>query len=324
MAKVVLGLGTSHSPQLSTPPEMWPLRAEQVDRKNPELLDSEGRQKSFEVLEAETDPSIEKELTPEKMKARFDACQQGIAKVGEVLAKAAPDVLVMIGDDQEEYLHDDNMPALLVYWGEEVRNIPRRSSTTAGQVSDWGYGEERIFPGAPNLGKHLIGSLIGQGFDVAHSRQFPPSQGVGHAFGFVYTRIMNGRTLPTIPVMLNTYYPPNQPTPKRCYEIGKSLRSAIESWDSDARVAVIGSGGLSHFVINEDLDRKVLKAMQDKDVQTLTTLPGAHLNSGTSETRNWIAAAGAFEHLDMKLIDYVPCYRSRARTGCAMAFAYWE
>jgi 3-O-methylgallate 3,4-dioxygenase len=48
------------------------------------------------------------------------------------------------------------------------------------------------------------------------------------------------------------------------------------------------------------------------------------LNSGTSEIRNWIATAGAVEHLDMKLIDYVPCYRSPAGTGCAMGFAEWS
>ena len=38
-------------------------------------------------------------------------------------------------------------------------------------------------------------------------------------------------------------------------------------------------------------------------------------------SRNWIAAAGAMEHLDMEVLDYVPCYRSEAGTGVGMAFA---
>jgi 3-O-methylgallate 3,4-dioxygenase len=89
-------------------------------------------------------------------------------------------------------------------------------------------------------------------------------------------------------------------------------------------VAVIGSGGLSHFVIDEELDQQLLKAMQAKDHEVLSALPQRRLNSGTSEVRNWIATAGAVEHLGMTLVDYVPCYRSPAGTGCAMGFAEWR
>jgi 3-O-methylgallate 3,4-dioxygenase len=101
------------------------------------------------------------------------------------------------------------------------------------------------------------------------------------------------------------------------------VRGAIEAWPSDARVAVIASGGLSHFVIDEELDHQVLKALQEKDAEALGALPRRRMNSGTSEIRNWIVAAGAVEHLPMTLIDYVPCYRSPAGTGCAMGFAQW-
>jgi hypothetical protein len=88
-------------------------------------------------------------------------------------------------------------------------------------------------------------------------------------------------------------------------------------------VAVIASGGLSHFVIDEELDHQVIKGLKDQDVELLFSIPREKLNSGNSEIRNWIAAAGAVEHLDMKLIDYVPCYRSPAGTGGAMGFARW-
>src|SRR5206468_5270982 len=139
----------------------------------------------------------------------------------------------------------------------------------------------------------------------------------------IYRRIMNGMTIPTVPMMLNTYYPPNQPTPKRCYALGQALRQAVESWPSDKRVAVIASGGLSHFVIDEELDHQIITAMQHNDAAALSSIPKERLNSGNSEIRNWIATAGAVEHLKMQLIDYVPCYRSPAGTGCAMGFAQW-
>jgi hypothetical protein len=126
-----------------------------------------------------------------------------------------------------------------------------------------------------------------------------------------------------MPIMQNTYDPPNQPRPRRAYAFGIALRNAIETWKSNARVAVLGSGGFSHFVLDEDLDHKALKALQEKDVDTIASLPLERLQSGTSEIWNWITTAGAVQHLEMDIFDYVPCYRSPAGTGCAMAFAQW-
>ena len=60
-----------------------------------------------------------------------------------------------------------------------------------------------------------------------------------------------------------------------------------------------------------------------KDVDAIASLPLERLQSGTSEIRNWFTTAGAVQHLDMEVFDYVPCYRSLAGTGCAMAFAQW-
>ena len=89
-------------------------------------------------------------------------------------------------------------------------------------------------------------------------------------------------------------------------------------------MGVLATGGLSHFVIDENLDRGVIKALEEKDHEHLPTLPTELLNAGNSEIRNWITTAAMVQDKDMKLIDYVPCYRSEASTGCAMAFAYWD
>jgi 3-O-methylgallate 3,4-dioxygenase len=326
MARIVLGLATSHSPQLSTPPDLWPLHGER-DKRNPELLDTDGRHVSYDELLAKASPSLAGEVTTAKWQARYDACQQGIATLAKVLEQVSPDILVIFGDDQEELFSDENMPAMLVYWGEELLNRPHYANAASPglRAAAWAYGEmDKIYPVATNLGRHLIESLVGAGFDVAHSRKLKPGEGMGHAFSFVYGRLLNGKTIPTVPIMVNTYYPPNQPTPKRCFDLGRAVRAAIETWPNDARVAVIGSGGLSHFVIDEELDQQILKAMQAKDAEVLSALPQRRLNSGTSEVRNWISTAGAVEHLDMTLIDYVPCYRSPAGTGCAMGFAEWR
>ena len=321
MAKIVLGVATSHSPLLSTPWDQWGVHA-QRDLKNPRLLGPDGVQRPYaEQLEL-APPTMPGELTPEKWQARWEACQKAIAHLAETVEKAAPDVIVAIGDDQHELYHEDNFPAISVYWGEQVSNIPRHSN---GSVTAWAYqGEAPMhLPGQPGLGLHLIESLMDESFDITNSQKFPEGQGIPHAWGFLQRRILNDRPIPMVPLLLNTYYEPNQPRVGRCYDLGEAVRRAVESWDSDARVAVMASGGLSHFMVLEEFDQAVLNAMQENDRETLTSIPEKMFKTGTSETKNWIAASAALSELQMKVVDYVPCYRTPAGTGCGMAFAEW-
>jgi 3-O-methylgallate 3,4-dioxygenase len=146
---------------------------------------------------------------------------------------------------------------------------------------------------------------------------------VGHAFSFLYRRILPGGKLPMVPVMVNTYYPPNQPTPKRCYAFGQAVRKAVESWDSNQRVAIMASGGLSHVVIDEEIDEMTIDGLRSKKPEILWRLPRERLWGGTSEILNWIALAGAVESMELKYLEYVTTYRSPAATGCGMGFAYW-
>jgi hypothetical protein len=170
----------------------------------------------------------------------------------------------------------------------------------------------------------VVEHLSVEEFDVTALTRQPAGRSLGHAFTFPRRRLMTERIIPMLPVALNAYYPPNVPSPRRCFQFGRALRRAIESYPADLSVAVMASGGLSHFVIDEDLDRRILEALRDNDVDSLSTIPRRYMRSGTSETLNWIAAGGAVEHLAMDLIDYVPAYRSPAGTGVGMAFAVWR
>jgi hypothetical protein len=102
------------------------------------------------------------------------------------------------------------------------------------------------------------------------------------------------------------------------------LRRAVETWAPDARVAVIASGGLTHFVIDEDLDRGVLDSIAAKDAAGLAGIPRGKLRSGNSEILNWVTAAAVLEGLTPTILDYVPGYRTPAGTGTGMAFARWD
>ncbi len=334
MAKIVLGLGSSHGPQLALTPDLWYRRAD-ADRSNPELW-YHGRTYAFpDLVEERGTRTFADELSPEKATSRFEACQRAIAHLSSTLERAAPDVVVILGDDQHEAFDDDNMPAINVYWGDTIDDAPADSP-------DWGQAymyttaalgnppASRVsHPTDSGLGLHLIESLIGAGFDVAHSKYLPADRHhgtIGHAFYYVYRRLMNNDVIRNVPILLNTYYPPNQVPVKRCYLLGQKLREIINAWDSDTRVALVASGGLSHFVIEEDLDEQIIDGLKSKNQKKLTSLPDNRFHSGTSEIRSWIVAAGALAEteLEMKLVDYVPCYRTEAGTGCAMGFAEWQ
>ena len=92
---------------------------------------------------------------------------------------------------------------------------------------------------------------------------------------------------------------------------------------SASTLGVLASGGLSHFLVDEDFDRAILKACADKDAQFLKTLPRNKLHAGSSEILNWVAVAGAVEHLDFNWFEYVPGYRTPAGTGTGLSFATW-
>jgi hypothetical protein len=178
------------------------------------------------------------------------------------------------------------------------------------------------------LGNHLIETFVAHEFDVSRTNKMPEGRregAIGHAFYYVYRRLMDNRVIPNVPILVNTYYPPNVPGARRCYNFGKVLRKAIEDWDTDKRVAVFASGGLSHTVIEEELDRRILDGLLNDDVAKLTDYPDVRFRAGTSEIKNWVALAGTMSGtgLEPHIIDYIPCYRTEAGNGCAMGMAEW-
>jgi 3-O-methylgallate 3,4-dioxygenase len=329
MADIVLAIGTSHSPLLNSPAEDYPKHAA-IDASGRKLIDKNGQPCTYGELLAKADPAIKQQIEPQVLEQRAARCTQNIARLARELAAARLDALIIIGDDQHEQFFDDNMPAILIYWGDKIENNPLHMDEDAPQFwrkarSQFHEAEQpREYPVDSKLGLHLIEQLMGQGFDVSQSRRLAKEHGEGHAFGFVHRRMMNDAAIPIVPVALNTYFPPNQPRPRRCYELGQAIRAAVRNAPGAARVGILASGGLSHFTVDEELDRGVLAACKRNDGEALASIAVEKLNSGSSEIRNWIAVAGAASHLNNDWQEYIPCYRSAAGTGCGMGFALWK
>src|SRR5487761_160948 len=294
MADIVIGIASSHTPQLSSGVDMWPDHALR-DQRNPLL----GKDASYHTYE-------------------------------ETLAAADADLALVIGDDQRELFVDDGIPAFACFTGTELFDMAPDPETFAKlpkgiQAAYWTvHGEEKAaHPVARELSAHIAERLALADFDLTVFTKQPAGRTLGHAFTFPRYRLGLPATTPIVPVFVNTYYPPNVPSAARCHALGRELRQAVESWESGARVAVIASGGLTHFVIDETLDRGVLDAISARDAAALGAIPRDRLRSGNSEILNWVTAAGALEGLTATIVDYVPGYRTPAGTGTGMAFARW-
>jgi AcrR family transcriptional regulator len=335
MARIRFGIATSHGPMLSIPPEYWVDRVS-ADRENPRHF-FKGKTYTFDqMVELRRGERLADQITPEIAQARHERCQNAIRRLADFFDEHRPQVAVVIGNDQMEVFTGDHVPALAMFWGDYVEGHPRTpeflaklNRAVARAEADRTPPVYTQYPCLPALGKHMIEAAIAEGFDVAQLRRLTVGEiGVNsapHAYGFVYRRIMRDRVVPHVPVFVNTFYPPNQPPVARCFAFGRALARAVASWPEDWSVAVIASGGMTHFVVDEELDACILDGIKKGDVAALSRIPESMFQSGTSEIKNWIAAAGAMAEagLSLNLVDYVPCYRSEAGTGSAMGFAQW-
>ena len=328
MAQIVLGLGTSHTPMLLVDAEDLP-RYEENDRRIGELLDHNGAVTTFDALLVKSGDDLAATVTPQALAARHAAGQRGIATLADALATADLDAVVIIGDDQHEMIKDESIPPLMIYSAPAIRG--QRPPQPANRPAWVLKGSSRYYPAtatdypvAQPLAKHLTASLKSQGFGVWLAETKAKGAPMGHAFAFVETQLMPASPVPIVPVLLNALYPPNQPTPQQCLEIGEAIAKAVHSFPEDARIGIVASGGLSHFVVDEALDRGVIKALMERNDAALCALPLNKLNSGSAEIRNWICAAGALKSLRVDWIDYVPGYRTKAGTGTGLCFAIWR
>lgn len=330
--------------------ELWAVQGEQ-DKRNVGLVKMpEGKRVTYDELLAGADPNIAKVANIETYNRRVENIQSGLDELKQRFTHADPDVVVMIGDDQSEFFFDDNMPSINVFWGKEIKMLPRvirDGMSEAQKVSARAYGDkERTYPVEAGLGLHVIESLMDQDFDVSQSQYTKETYGgsigpatwyldskyttaerpfgLPHAFSFAIARWWNGKSPPILPITINTCYPPNWISARRAFALGQAVRRAVDAWDSDKTVAFATTGGLSHFVVDEELDRLALKGLTEGNGELLTALPRHRLQSATTEILNWVAVAGAMGDTRMETIVYEPGYRSAAGTGCGCAVGAWQ
>jgi 3-O-methylgallate 3,4-dioxygenase len=308
--------------------EHWQEMFDRVDRRAP-INDFDGAPRTFDELLQNLPPDAAAKISKDAQAERHHATMDAMDRLERDIAASNIDVLVIIGDDQREVFKDALRPAIAIYYGDTIRNAAAPQEPAA----DWYLQdqrkrmeekEDRQYPCHAGLATAIIQGLTARSFDITAMKSLEGGQYEGHAYSFIHRRFMAKGPIPIVPVILNTYYPPNQPSPQRCFDLGVAIRELIEAYPENIRVGILASGGLSHFLVNEALDRDVVTALQKKDYPALKGLPVNKLVSGSSEIRNWIATAGAVQHLSLDWIAYVPGYRSHALTGVGLCFAHWH
>lgn len=309
MAQLVAAFGSSHSPMLASRIEDWQTGFLARDKAR-QFVDFDGNACDYGTLLSRAPSDALERIAPEHLARRHGEAMAAMARLRDDVAAARLDALIVVGDDQEELFHHDNMPAFGIYYGQTIRGrLPYQKEII-----------ESDYPCNASLALHLIAGLQQDGFDLSVMRALRDGQREGHAYSFVH-RFYLPDGVPIVPVFLNAYYPPNQPSPARCLALGEALRRTIEAYPGGARIGVMASGGLSHFVVDEAFDHALIDALRRKDSAFFRNAPLTKLMSGSSEMRNWICLAGSLGTLDMAWVSYVPGYRTPALSGTGLCFA---
>ena len=164
MAELVLGIGTSHSPLLTFDAELWADRGAD-DMRNPALTLSDGRTMDYDTLLAERGPAFANDATPAQLGEQSRKSEEALVRLAKAIDDAEPDVVIIIGDDQDELYKLGNIPSLAVFCGDEI--VMRPLGEIIKEPPNWleravhGYAMDTAhrFPGAPEFALRLIEGL---------------------------------------------------------------------------------------------------------------------------------------------------------------------
>lgn len=223
----------------------------------------------------------------------------GFDPIHDWLRRVRPDVVVAFYNDHGLNFFLDKMPTFAIGAAAEYRNSDE----------GWGLPAFRPFAGDPRLSWHLIESLVEREFDPTTCQEML----VDHAFAIPMALLWPGGgpwPVRTVPISINTVQHP-LPSAARCFKLGQAIGRAIEAYDDDAKVLILGTGGLSHQLdgeragyINRDFDLLCMDKLVH-DPQALTGYSNTELvelaGSQGVELLMWLAARGALHESVSKL-----------------------
>jgi aromatic ring-opening dioxygenase catalytic subunit (LigB family) len=238
-------------------------------------------------------------------------------ELGRRLAAARPDAVVVVSDDHLHNFFLDNLPAFAIGAADSYQT----------PIEAWLKAEKRTLPGEARLGAYLIGEAMQAGFDPALSMQLTLDHGTLTPLELAGL----DRNMRVAPVLVNCTQPP-LPTMRRCLDLGRFIGAALKTYAGAGRVAVLGTGGLSHDVgtprmglVNEGFDRRFLELLAGGDDDALVAYAEDHVNeagNGAEEVRMWLVAHGVAS-AERRTLDIV-YYEALPEWYCGIGVAEWR
>jgi len=305
-----LGLACSHAPNVFIPPEHWEARYKGAIGDVPQPLAA--AKETMEVRRAYA----------ARIEAGFEALRRKVVAY-------KPDALIMVTDDHNE-MYDENrcQPTIAMFLGERGTGVLNLRYN-----DDEALNTKRITVRCEQkLANDIATGLMERDFDLtvtrtAETKGFSREElGMGHGFSRTAPKLMPELDIPVVLIWLNCYFEP-LPTARRCINLGRALAEICR--DCDQRLAIVGTGGLSHDPrgprggwVDEPLDRSVLKALAAADMDRLSSLyrlKSDTFHGGTGEIRNWLVVGGAMSNCKADIIDYMAVHHIITGVG----FASW-
>lgn len=233
---------------------------------------------------------------PDENPQQLEQAGAAMQELGRVLDESKPDVIIFLGADHVETFSVTCVPAFAII---------------AGDVAMARFaGREHNLPIHREMAEDILNKLVvDHHFDIAYSEDAE----LGHAFSIPFEYVIGTRAIPVIPFFTNVYVPP-LPTPRRCEALGKALAEIVKG--RKERVAIIASGGMSHFPGTEkylspefDFDRWLVSQFEAGNSDALLNMTGSQLDEvGNTELLSWAVMFGAIGRQAGELIDYIPTW----------------
>jgi len=183
------------------------------------------------------------------------------------IAEEKPDVVLLVYNDHASAFGLDMIPTFAIGCGESFK------------PADEGWGAHQVpeVQGCPDLAWHIMQSVIQDDFDLTVINEMEVDHGLTVPLSLMFGQ-PDAWPCKVIPLAVNVVvYPP--PSGQRCYNLGKALRRAVDSFDEDFNVQIWGTGGMSHQLqgpraglINKKWDKEFLDRLVNEP-DKLATMP---------------------------------------------------
>jgi len=233
---------------------------------------------------------------PDENPEQLDQAGRSMNELGKVLDETKPDVIIFLGADHVETFSVSCVPTFCIVAGDTAH------AKFAGREHKLAIHRE--------MAEDVLNKLVtDHNFDISYSEDAE----LGHAFSIPFEYVIGKRNIPVIPFFTNVYVPP-LPTAKRCEALGKALAQIVKG--RKERVAIIASGGMSHFPGTTkylhpefDFDRWLVSQMEAGNTDALLNMTPEQLDEvGNTELLSWAVMFGAIGAHKGELIDYIPTW----------------